>query len=96
MFYSRDNDTSSWYVVLKAPPRGFHELEMYDEAAYIPSTPLMHSKLTRIEMRMMVEMNILREGIVRAWKCYLCKSTLCVMNTKSSYYNYCFSIIVKK
>ncbi|XP_012833436.1 PREDICTED: uncharacterized protein LOC105954308 [Erythranthe guttata] len=27
IFYSRDDDSSNWYVVLKAPPRGFHELE---------------------------------------------------------------------
>ncbi|TYK17902.1 uncharacterized protein E5676_scaffold306G001840 [Cucumis melo var. makuwa] len=31
VFYARENDTSNWYVVLKAPPRGFHDLEMYDE-----------------------------------------------------------------
>ncbi|KAA0060272.1 uncharacterized protein E6C27_scaffold22G00390 [Cucumis melo var. makuwa] len=31
VFYTRENDTSNWYVVLKAPPRGFHDLEMYDE-----------------------------------------------------------------
>ena len=30
MFYAWENDTSNWYVGLKAPPRGFH-LEMYDE-----------------------------------------------------------------
>ncbi|KAK9286695.1 hypothetical protein L1049_015098 [Liquidambar formosana] len=45
VFYSRDNDTSSWYVVLKAPPRGFYELEMYDETTYRPSTPLDVSNL---------------------------------------------------
>ncbi|TYJ98659.1 uncharacterized protein E5676_scaffold507G00490 [Cucumis melo var. makuwa] len=31
VFYARENDTSNWYVVLKAPPRGFHDLKMYDE-----------------------------------------------------------------
>ncbi|KAA0060339.1 uncharacterized protein E5676_scaffold318G00750 [Cucumis melo var. makuwa] len=31
VFYARENDNSPWYVVLKAPPRGFHELEKYDE-----------------------------------------------------------------
>ncbi|CAA2967341.1 Hypothetical predicted protein [Olea europaea subsp. europaea] len=31
VFYLRENDSSNWYVVLKAPPRGFHDLEMYDE-----------------------------------------------------------------
>lgn len=31
VFYVREHDTSNWYVVLKAPPRGFHDLETYDE-----------------------------------------------------------------
>lgn len=31
VFYSRESDSSNWYVVLKAPPRGFHELNMFDE-----------------------------------------------------------------
>ncbi|KAA0066535.1 uncharacterized protein E6C27_scaffold25G00950 [Cucumis melo var. makuwa] len=31
VFYARENDNSNWYVVLKAPPRGFHDLKMYDE-----------------------------------------------------------------
>ena len=31
VFYARENDNSPWYVVLKAPPRGFHELDKYDE-----------------------------------------------------------------
>lgn len=31
VFYSREHDSSNWYVMLKAPPRGFHELEKYDE-----------------------------------------------------------------
>ncbi|TYK13531.1 putative TNP1-like transposon protein [Cucumis melo var. makuwa] len=31
VFYARENDTLNWYVILKAPPRGFHDLEMYDE-----------------------------------------------------------------
>lgn len=38
VFYSRESETSNWYVVLKAPPRGFPHLESYDEAAYVPST----------------------------------------------------------
>ena len=25
--FSKENDSSNWYVVFKAPPRGFHELE---------------------------------------------------------------------
>ena len=45
VFYSRENETSNWYVVLKAPPRRFHDLEIYDEEydAFISesnSTPL--------------------------------------------------------
>ncbi|XP_058185780.1 uncharacterized protein LOC131303006 [Rhododendron vialii] len=31
VFYSRETDSSNWYVVLKAPPRGFYDLEMYEE-----------------------------------------------------------------
>ncbi|TYJ98366.1 uncharacterized protein E5676_scaffold232G001000 [Cucumis melo var. makuwa] len=31
VFYARENDTSNWYIILKAPPRGFHDLEMYVE-----------------------------------------------------------------
>lgn len=40
VFYSRDNDESNWYVLLKAPPRGIHDMEIYDEDAYTSSTPL--------------------------------------------------------
>ncbi|KAK3205598.1 hypothetical protein Dsin_019644 [Dipteronia sinensis] len=45
VFYSRENDTSNWYVVLKAPPRGFHDLEKFDEHAYKTSKPLDVSQL---------------------------------------------------
>ncbi|KAK9269335.1 hypothetical protein L1049_001106 [Liquidambar formosana] len=45
VFYSRDSDTSSWYVILQAPPRGFHELEIYDETTCTPLTPLDVSRL---------------------------------------------------
>ncbi|KAL5840762.1 hypothetical protein ACOSQ4_013370 [Xanthoceras sorbifolium] len=45
VFYSRETDTSSWYVVLKAPPRGFHDLEKFDEHAYMTSAPLDVSQL---------------------------------------------------
>ncbi|KAK9184984.1 hypothetical protein WN943_025337 [Citrus x changshan-huyou] len=31
VFYSRDNNSSSWHVLQKEPPRGYYELEMYDE-----------------------------------------------------------------
>ncbi|KAL6179863.1 hypothetical protein ACLB2K_046534 [Fragaria x ananassa] len=34
VFYSRDNEKSSWYVVLKEPPRGFDDLEQFDEKFY--------------------------------------------------------------
>ncbi|XP_004298271.1 PREDICTED: uncharacterized protein LOC101300907 [Fragaria vesca subsp. vesca] len=34
VFYSRDNEKSSWYVVLTAPPRGFDDLEQFDEIFY--------------------------------------------------------------
>ncbi|KAL5846312.1 hypothetical protein ACOSQ3_009836 [Xanthoceras sorbifolium] len=40
VFYSRENDTSNWYVVLKSPPRGFHYLDKFDEHAYRSFTPL--------------------------------------------------------
>ena len=45
VFYSRESDTSNWYVVLKAPPRSFDELEMFDESTYMSSTPLDLSRL---------------------------------------------------
>ena len=35
VFYSREHDSSNWYVVLRAPPRGFYELEKYDEIDYM-------------------------------------------------------------
>ncbi|KAL5732383.1 hypothetical protein ACOSQ2_032075 [Xanthoceras sorbifolium] len=38
VFYCRENETSNWYVVGKAPPRGYHELQTYDEN-YMPSIP---------------------------------------------------------
>ncbi|XP_026458721.1 uncharacterized protein LOC113359272 [Papaver somniferum] len=31
VFYSRESNTSNWYVMVKPPPRGFHELEEYNE-----------------------------------------------------------------
>ena len=33
VFYSRESDSSNWYVVLKAPPRGFYDTEMYNKDA---------------------------------------------------------------
>ncbi|KAK3219664.1 hypothetical protein Dsin_013634 [Dipteronia sinensis] len=48
VFYSRENDTPNWYVVLKAPPRGFHDLEKFNEHAYMTFTPLDVSQLDSI------------------------------------------------
>ncbi|XP_026458487.1 uncharacterized protein LOC113359002 [Papaver somniferum] len=31
VFYSRESNSSNWFVMLKPPPRGFHELEKYNE-----------------------------------------------------------------
>ncbi|XP_010431497.1 PREDICTED: uncharacterized protein LOC104715823 [Camelina sativa] len=38
VFYSRD-DSSSWSVVMRAPPRGYHELETEEEFVVAPSVP---------------------------------------------------------
>ncbi|XP_050110575.1 uncharacterized protein LOC126589350 isoform X1 [Malus sylvestris] len=40
VFYSRESETSDWYVVLKAPPKGFHDLGKFDEDAYMSYAPL--------------------------------------------------------
>ncbi|KAG6489538.1 hypothetical protein ZIOFF_050812 [Zingiber officinale] len=45
VFYSRDNDESNWYVLLKAPPRGIHNMNVLEEDAYTSSTPLDVSQL---------------------------------------------------
>lgn len=47
VFYLRDNDTSNWEVVLKAPRRGFRDFEMYDDDAYMPCE---HVDMARLEM----------------------------------------------
>ncbi|XP_021819878.1 uncharacterized protein LOC110761654 [Prunus avium] len=39
VFYSREDETSSWYVVMKAPPKGFQDLEISDEMESGTSTP---------------------------------------------------------
>ncbi|XP_073121628.1 uncharacterized protein [Henckelia pumila] len=44
VFYSRDNDESNWYVLLKAPPRGTN-MDVLEEDAYTSSTPLDVSQL---------------------------------------------------
>lgn len=38
VFYSREDDSSPWYVVMKAPPRGYHELETEEEFVAPPSS----------------------------------------------------------
>ncbi|KAK9097489.1 hypothetical protein Sjap_022986 [Stephania japonica] len=40
VFYSKESPTSHWYVVLKAPSRGFHDLEAFDESMYASHSPL--------------------------------------------------------
>ncbi|XP_021829510.1 uncharacterized protein LOC110769780 [Prunus avium] len=45
VFYSREDETSSWYVVMKAPPKGFQDLEIFDEMESGTSTPFDVSKL---------------------------------------------------
>ncbi|KAM1563179.1 hypothetical protein ACFX10_037625 [Malus domestica] len=40
VFYSRESETSDWYVVLKAPPKGFHDLGKFAEDAYMSYAPL--------------------------------------------------------
>ncbi|XP_062000002.1 uncharacterized protein LOC133746279 [Rosa rugosa] len=36
VFYSREDESSSWYVVMQAPPRGFYEMEKCNETAFTP------------------------------------------------------------
>ncbi|XP_042426096.1 uncharacterized protein LOC122013955 [Zingiber officinale] len=45
VFYSRENDESNWYVLLKAPPRGIHNMDLLEEDAYTSSKPLDVSRL---------------------------------------------------
>ena len=45
VFYSREKDTSSWYVVMKAPPRGFYDFDVFDESTYKTYAPQDVSKL---------------------------------------------------
>lgn len=45
VFYSRESDTSNWYVVLKATPRGYHNLNMYDENVNSTNMPIDASRL---------------------------------------------------
>ncbi|XP_024200276.1 uncharacterized protein LOC112203559 [Rosa chinensis] len=45
VFYSRESKTSNWYVVLRAPPRGFYENENLNEVEYIPCAPFDVSQL---------------------------------------------------
>ena len=36
VFYSREDDNSNWYVVMRAPPRGYHELETEEDLGAAP------------------------------------------------------------
>ena len=36
VFYSREDDDSNWYVVMRAPPRGYHELETEEDLGGAP------------------------------------------------------------
>ena len=36
VFYSREDDNSNWYVVIRAPPRGYHELETEEDLGDAP------------------------------------------------------------
>ncbi|CAE6199549.1 unnamed protein product [Arabidopsis arenosa] len=36
VFYSRETDSSPWFVVMRAPPRGYHELETEEEFVAAP------------------------------------------------------------
>ncbi|XP_042415124.1 uncharacterized protein LOC122004280 [Zingiber officinale] len=45
VFYSWENDESNWYVLLKAPPRGIHNMDLLEEDAYTSSKPLDVSRL---------------------------------------------------
>lgn len=45
VFYSRESDTSNWYVVLKATLRGYHDLNMYDDNVNSTNMPVDASRL---------------------------------------------------
>ena len=45
VFYSREYNTSNWYVALKAPPRGFHDMDIFDEGVYTTYKTIDVSKL---------------------------------------------------
>ncbi|XP_042472164.1 uncharacterized protein LOC122054799 [Zingiber officinale] len=45
VFYSRENDESNWYVLLKASPRDIHNMDLLEEDAYTSSKPLDVSRL---------------------------------------------------
>lgn len=37
VFYSREDESSPWYIVMRAPPRGYHDLETEERFDYEPS-----------------------------------------------------------
>lgn len=45
VFFCSESSFSNWYVVLRAPPRGFQELENYDEEDESTSKPVEESLL---------------------------------------------------
>jgi len=45
VFYSKEDETTNWYVVMKAPPKVFQELEEYDEIQCATCAPLDASKI---------------------------------------------------
>ena len=47
VFYWRENEKSNWHVVLQAPPRGFHDLNTFDDDIDTFSRPL---DLSRLDM----------------------------------------------
>ncbi|XP_059630504.1 uncharacterized protein LOC132273557 [Cornus florida] len=49
VFYSRESETSSWYVVLKAPIRGSHDVDSFEENPYMPYAPLDVSRLDIVD-----------------------------------------------
>ncbi|CAA7022576.1 unnamed protein product [Microthlaspi erraticum] len=46
VFYSREDDISPWYVVMRAPPRGYHELEIEEEFLSANATVQEYEDLT--------------------------------------------------
>ena len=43
--YSRDTETSNWYVVFNVPPRGFLDEDAFEDSTYTPCLPLDVSRI---------------------------------------------------